>query len=159
MVFLAQSALLCALLFLAVLLPARGSALSIVYFYPKAYRDALYERGLADRTKVEHGANLWRAICLPGLFLYVLLSLALWSDVQDFPAAWLRGYGMLLIMNWFDGICIDRLWVGRSRFWVIPGMEDVPYVQTWTDVLKKRGLLTVLFLPIAALIGWLATLF
>ena len=28
-------------------------------------------------------------------------------------------------MNWYDGIVIDRLWVGHSRFWIIPGTAIV----------------------------------
>ena len=44
----------------------------------------------------------------------------------------------LEVMNWYDGIVIDRLWVGHSRFWIIPGMEEIPFVQTWPQVLKKR---------------------
>ena len=49
-------------------------------------------------------------------------------------------------MNWFDGIVIDRLWVGRSKIWRIEGMEGVPYVKLWKTVLIKRGLGTVLYL-------------
>ena len=29
-------------------------------------------------------------------------------------------------MNWYDGIVI------------VPGMEEIPFVQTWPQVLKKR---------------------
>ncbi|HCK88769.1 MAG TPA: hypothetical protein DHW39_08165, partial [Erysipelotrichaceae bacterium] len=55
------------------------------------------------------------------------------------------------VMNWYDGICIDRLWVGHSRFWIIPGTEDIPFVQTWPQVLKKRGVLTVIWIVLAVI--------
>ena len=48
-------------------------------------------------------------------------------------------------------IIIDRLWVGHSRFWVIPGTEGIPFVQTRPQVLKKRGILTVIWIAGAAL--------
>lgn len=53
---------------------------------------------------------------------------------------------------------IDRLWVGHSRFWVIPGMEGVPYVQTWPQVLKKRCILTLIWVIGAAIVAGLAVL-
>ena len=56
-------------------------------------------------------------------------------------------------MNWYDGIVIDRLWVGHSPFWIIPGTEDVPFVQTWRQVLRKRGILTLIWIAGAALIA------
>ncbi len=61
-------------------------------------------------------------------------------------------------MNWYDGIVIDRLWVGHSLFWVIPGTEDIPFVQTWPEVLKKRGILTLIWVVGAALVAGMAVL-
>ena len=48
-------------------------------------------------------------------------------------------------------IMIDRLWVGHSRFWIIPGTEEIPFVQTWPQVLKKRGILTLIWIAGAAI--------
>lgn len=48
-----------------------------------------------------------------------------------------------MVANWFDGIVLDRLWVGHSKIWRIKGMEGVPYVKA---VLTKRSLVTVLYL-------------
>ena len=61
-------------------------------------------------------------------------------------------------MNWYDGIVIDRLWVGHSTFWVIPGTEGIPFVQTWPQVLKKRGILTVIWIAGAAIVAGLIAL-
>lgn len=61
-------------------------------------------------------------------------------------------------MNWFDGVVIDRLWVGHSKFWVLPGTEDLPFVQTWGQVLKKRGILTLIWAVGAAIVGLLVIL-
>ena len=51
------------------------------------------------------------------------------------------------------GVVIDRLWVGHSRFWVIPGTEDIPFVQTWPQVLKKRGILSLIWIAGAAIVA------
>ncbi len=43
----------------------------------------------------------------------------------------------LEVMNWYDGIVIDKIWVGYSKFWLLPGCEDIPYVQTWKQMLNR----------------------
>ena len=68
-----------------------------------------------------------------------------------FRKAYVQALLFLEVMNWYDGICIDRLWVGHSRFWIIPGTEDIPFVQTWPQVLKKRGVLTVIWIVLAVI--------
>lgn len=47
------------------------------------------------------------------------------------------------------GLVIDRLWVGHSKIWRIKGMEGVPYIKPWKDVLIKRSLATILYLILA----------
>ena len=64
----------------------------------------------------------------------------------------------LEVMNWYDGIVIDRLWVGHSRFWIIPGTEEIPFVQTWPQVLKKRGILTLIWIAGAAIVAGIIVL-
>ena len=44
----------------------------------------------------------------------------------------------------YDGIVIDKIWVGYSSFRILPGCEDIPYVQTWKQALKKRTILTLI---------------
>lgn len=61
-------------------------------------------------------------------------------------------------MNWFDGIVIDRLWVGRSRIWRVEGMEGVPYVKPWREVLVRRGIGTAIYLLLAPPIAGIALL-
>ncbi len=61
-------------------------------------------------------------------------------------------------MNWFDGIMLDRLWVGHGKVWVIEGMEGSPYIKPWKSVLIKRSLATVLYLVIALVVAGLVVL-
>lgn len=56
-------------------------------------------------------------------------------------------------MNWFDGIVIDRLWVGHSKLWVIPETVDIPFVQTWKQVFKKRMILTLIWIVGATIVA------
>lgn len=61
-------------------------------------------------------------------------------------------------MNWYDGLVIDKLWVGHSKFWVIPGTEDIPFTWTWKGLLKKRCLLTLIWVVGAAITAGLVLL-
>lgn len=58
-----------------------------------------------------------------------------------------------LVMNWYDGFIIDEIWVRFSKFWVIPGLEDMDYVQSWTQMFRKRLVLTAIWLVGAAIIA------
>ena len=61
-------------------------------------------------------------------------------------------------MNWYDGIVIDRLWVGHSKLWLIPECAEIPYVQTWKQVLIKRSILTAIWLVLAFIVAGLIIL-
>ena len=64
----------------------------------------------------------------------------------------------LEVMNVYDGVVIDKLWVGHSRFWVLPGLEDAPFVQTWRQVLKRRSILALIWVVGAAIVGGIVVL-
>ena len=75
-----------------------------------------------------------------------------------FGAAYWQALLFLEVMNVYDGVMIDKLWVGHSRFGVLPGLEDVPFVQTWRQVLKKRSLLALIWTAGAAIVGGLVVI-
>ena len=86
--------------------------------------------------------------CIVMLVVLVMI-IAIWNHVTDFKTAYLQSYAFLLVvMNWFDGIVLDRLWVGHGKSWRIDGMEGVPYVKSWKNVIVKRSAATVMYLII-----------
>ncbi|MBQ8194916.1 MAG: hypothetical protein IJZ47_06075 [Oscillospiraceae bacterium] len=88
----------------------------------------------------------------------LVLIIGLWNSVSDFGTAYLQAVLFLEVMNWYDGIVIDRLWVGHSKLWIIKGTEDIPYVKTWKQVLKKRLVLTLVWIAGGAVIAGLVVL-
>ena len=153
-----QLALFCALFTLMVKLAVGGSALNGLYFYPKPVQEKVYALGLTDRETV---ARKRKHFMIP-FFLVMLSALALiiglWNSVHRFWPAYWQALLFLEVMNWYDGIVIDRLWVGHSRFWIIPGTEEIPFVQTWPQVLKKRGVLTLIWIVGAAIVSGIVVL-
>ncbi len=88
----------------------------------------------------------------------LILIIRLFNGIKDFRTAYLQALLFLEVMNWYDGIVIDRLWVGHSRFWIIPGTEGIPFVQTWPQVLKKRRILTLIWIVGAAVVAGIIVL-
>ncbi len=144
-----QMALYCLLFIGMVKCAVRNSGRNCLYFYPKEYIEEAQRRGIANKDEVmKKGKRFMIPFCIV-IFAVLVLIIAVWNGVTDFKTAWLQAWLFLVVMNWFDGIVLDRLWVGKSKIWKIRGMEGVPYIKPWKTVLVKRGLATVLYLPIA----------
>lgn len=150
-----QIVLYCLLFVLLVKCAAGNSGLNCLYFYPEEYIAEAQKRGLADRSAVmKKGRRFMLAFCAV-MFAALLLILSVWNRAADFKTAYFQSALLLVVTNWFDGIAVDRLWVGHSPLWRIAGMEGVPYVKPWRDILTKRAAATVVYLilslPVAAL--------
>ena len=153
-----QIALYCLLYFLLVKCAVQNSGRNCLYFYPKAYLDEAQNRGLADKAAVmKQGKHFMTCFCIL-IFAALILILARWNRVADFRTAYFQAALFLVAVNWFDGIFIDRLWVGHSKIWAVPGMEGVPYVKPWKTVLIKRTAATALYLILALGIAGIALL-
>ncbi len=153
-----QIALYCLLYFLLVKCAVQNSGRNCLYFYPKAYLDEAQNRGLADKAAVmKQGKHFMTCFCIL-IFAALILILARWNRVADFRTAYFQAALFLVAVNWFDGIVIDRLWVGHSKIWAVPGMEGVPYVKPWKTVLIKRTAATALYLILALGIAGIALL-
>ena len=54
-----------------------------------------------------------------------------------------------------------RSWInrmGNGKIWVIEGMEGIPYVKPWKQVLTKRGMGTILYLLISLAVAGIVVL-
>lgn len=136
----------------------RGGAINGIYFYPKPVQERAFELELIDRETVKRKRKQFMILFYAVLLLALLLIIGLWNGVSDFKMAYVQALLFLEVMNWYDGIVIDKVWVGHSKFWIIPGTEDLPFVPTWTQVLKKRGILTLVWAVGAAIVAGLAVL-
>ena len=153
-----QMALYCLLFIVLVKCAAGNSGLNCLYFYPKAYIDEAQKRGIADEdATMKKGTRFMVPFCIVMVAVLVVI-ISLWNRVTDFWAAYVQSLLFLVVMNWFDGIVIDRLWVGRSPVWRIRGMEGIPYVKPWKTVLTRRALGTVVYLILAPAVAGLALL-
>lgn len=135
-----------------------GGAVNGLYFYPKPVQERAISLGLMSRETLRRKRRCFMLPFMGVMLLSLLLMIGCWNGVSDFWTAYLQALLFLEVMNWYDGIVIDRLWVGHSRFWVILGTEDLPFVQTWKQILKKRGILTLIWIVGAAIVAALVVL-
>ncbi len=141
-----------------VALVVRGGAVNGLFFYPKPVQERAFALGLADREAMGRRRKRFMALFYLVMLGALLLIIGGWNRVRDFKTAYWQALLFLEVMNWYDGVVIDKLWVGHSKFWVLPGTEDLPFVQTWKQVLKKRGILTAIWIVGAAVVGGLVVL-
>ena len=153
-----QLILYCALFTLMVKIGVGKNALNGLYFYPKPVQEKVYALGLTDRETVAKKRKRFMIAFFAVMAAALVLIIRVWNGIQSFWAAYLQALIFLEVMNWYDGIVIDRLWVGHSSFWVIPGAEEIPFVQTWPQVLKKRGILTLIWIAGAAIVAVIVVL-
>ena len=153
-----QIILYCLMYILLVKCAVRNSGLNCLYFYPKAYIEEAHRRGIADKEAVmKKGKRFMIPFCLL-LFITLILILSVWNHVADFKTAYLQSALFLVVVNWFDALVIDYLWVGHSKIWIIRGMEGVPYVKPWKTILLKRSLATVMYLILSLAVAGIVVL-
>ncbi len=158
MLLVLQNVLFCLLFISLVKCAARNNGLNCLYFYPKEYIEEAHKRGLADKdATMKKGKRFMIPFCIVMLVVLILI-IAVWNHVTDFRTAYLQTVLFLVVMNWFDGIVLDKLWVGHSKIWVIEGMEGVNYTDPWKKILIKRGLATIMYLVLAFAVAGLIVL-
>ena len=153
-----QLVLFCALFTMMVKLAVGNNALNALYFYPKPVQERVYELGLTDRETVAKKRKRFMIPFFMVMLAALLLIIGLWNGVREFWPAYGQALLFLEVMNWYDGIVIDKVWVGCDRFWLLPGTEDLPYIQTWKQAWRKRMTLSLIWIAGAAIVALLVIL-
>jgi hypothetical protein len=136
----------------------KGGAINGLYFYPKAVQERAYEIGFTDRETVKQKRKRFMTAFYIVILTALVLIISVWNRVSDFTTAYLQALLFLEVMNIYDGVVIDKLWVGHSKFWILKGTEDIPFVQTWAQVLKKRSFLALIWVVGALIVAGLVVL-
>ncbi len=109
------------------------------------------ELGLTTHEAIKRNSRRFMIPFLLVIFSAPILIIGLWNRASDFRSAFLQSLLFLEVMNWYDGIVIDKLWVvWHSKFRVIPELKGIPYVKTWKQILIKRGIGSLLYVVIGA---------
>lgn len=150
--------LYCLLFTMMVRYAVRGGAIEGLYFYPKIVQERAIEIGLTTKEVMQRKKKIFMTEFYIIMLVALVLIIGVLHRVSDFKTAYLLALLFLGVMNWYDGIVIDKIWVGHSKFWILAGCEELPFVQTWKQVLKKRGLLTLIWIVGAVIVAEIVTL-
>lgn len=135
-----------------------GGAVNGLYFYPRPVQDRAIEIGLTTRESMKKRSKIFMSAFYIIMLVSLVLIIGLWNQVSDFKTAYLQALLFLLVMNWYDGIVIDKIWVGHSSFWILLGLENMPFTKPWGDMFKKRIILSLIWVVGAALVAGLVVL-
>ena len=142
-----------ALLVLVCLIGIRNGAVGMVHLYGPEVQERCIRLGLTTREKIRRGSVRFKAVCIPGYILYVLVCVYAVNGTRGFAAGFWQLLGILFVMNLIDRFLIDDFWVGHTRAWTIPGTEDLkPYI-TAADKRKKWLFGTVGLAAVAAVLA------
>lgn len=158
MITVIQLILFCLLFTLMVRYSVRGGAVNGLFYYPKTVQERAFEIGLSTREEMKKKRKVFMTEFYAVMGVALVLIIAVWNKVTDFKTAYLQALLFLEVMNWYDGIVIDKIWVGYSKFWILPGCEDLPFVQTWKQMFKKRIILTLIWVAGSALVAGVVVL-
>jgi hypothetical protein len=124
-----------------------------IFFYPKPVQQRVLELGLTDVATIRKRKKWFFTALVIGIAALPVLFIGVWNRVTDFQTAYVQTLILLEIMNWYDGIVVDLIWVKYSKFWRIKGTEDLPYTKSIQFVAIERGIMTLVYLPVAAVVA------
>ena len=136
----------------------RNGAVGMVHLYHQNVQDRCVELGLTIHEKISRNSKRFKAVCLPGYILYVLVCVYAINGARDFLSGFWQMFVILSVMNVMDRFLVDGWWVGHTKAWTIPGTEDLkPYI-TRQDKIKKWIMGTVGMAVVSAVLAGIAAL-
>ncbi len=136
----------------------RNGAVGMVHLYHQNVQDRCVELGLTTHEKISRNSKRFKAVCLPGYILYVLVCVYAINGARDFLSGFWQMFVILSVMNVMDRFLVDGWWVGHTKAWTIPGTEDLkPYI-TRQDKIKKWIMGTVGMAVVSAVLAGIAAL-
>lgn len=137
----------------------RKGAVGMVHLYSPEVQQRCIDLGLTTQEKIKRNSLRFKALCVPGYLIYVLVCVYAVNGARGFADGFWQLFVILSVMNLIDRFLVDGYWVGHTNAWVIPGTEDLkPYI-TAADKRKKWTFGTVGMLVIAAVLAGIMCLF
>ena len=125
--FLMEAVVLCALFHLAIWVQVRQAPARRVYSYAPAFVERYIELGKIPEIKnpstLERVKKKWPAAIVIGIVLGAIVYFV--NGSRSFLNGFLVIYGLWLVVDWYDAIVIDILWLCHSKMYILPGTEDM----------------------------------
>ena len=153
-----EGLILSALLVLFYAVGIRNGAVNMVFLYHRDVQERCIRNGLITEEQIKKNQSLFKGLCIPLYFLFVLVSVYAVNGAKGFWPGFWQMFGILSIVNLADRLLIDEYWVGHTKDWEIPGTEDLkPYIDG-KDKARKWLFGTIGYALICALLSGVMTL-
>lgn len=142
-------------LFMAWIVKGKGP-LGGIFYYDKQVQQRVMELGLIDQKTLQKWRTAANSTLVVGDVVILFIMIVLVNGARSFwDCAW-QFYVLFIGMELFDLAAVDILWVAKTKWWDIPGTEDLQ--QLWHDPTKKikgKARLLIVTIPLAAIFGGL----
>ena len=153
-----EGMLLGALLVLFCAVGIRRGAVNMAFLYHRDVQDRCVENGLITRDKIRRNKRLFKGLCIPVYFVFVLVSVYTVNGARGVWPGFRQMFAILSIVNLIDRLLIDEYWVGHTKAWEIPGTADMkPYING-KDKIGKWLMGTVGFAILCAILSGIMAL-
>ena len=110
-----------ALLVLVCAVGIRKGAVGMAHLYSPAVQQRCVKLGLTSPERIRRNSLLFKAVCIPGYIVYVLVCVYGINGARGFVWGFWQLLVILSVMNLIDRFGIDGYWVGHTNAWIIPG--------------------------------------
>ena len=136
----------------------RNGAVGMIHLYEQTVQNRAVELGMTTEEEINKRSLLFKAVCIPGYMIYVLVCVYALNGARGFWSGFWQAFVILFVMKLIDRFLIDEYWVGHTKAWIIPGTEDLrPYI-TARDKQRKWIMGTVGMAVIAAALSGITCL-
>ena len=130
-----------------------------LYNYPPAIQKRAIEKGITTQEELNANAKKNKTVGILLMLVLCMFFTCVINKERTFWAGFWQSYIFLNAFSLFDAVVIDSIWFCHSKWWVIPGTEDMTeayhdYAFHWKWFFL--GLLTVL--PLAVIFGGVVAL-
>lgn len=130
-----------------------------LYNYPPAIQKRAIEKGITTQEEMDANAKKNKMVGTLMMAIFSVFVTCIVNRQFTFWDGFLQSYIFFNAFSLFDALVIDTIWFCHSKWWVIPGTEDMTeayhdYAFHW-----KWFFLGLLFsLPLAAVMGGIVAL-
>lgn len=115
----------------------RNGAVGMVHLYHKDVQDRSVSLGLTTYDKIEKTRKRFKVFGTLAYLSYTLVCVYVVNGARGFLQGFWQLFLILSVLNVFDRILIDTVWVDHTKAWTIPGTEDLkPYINSHDKCVK-----------------------
>ena len=96
-----------------------------LYNYPPAIKERAVQKGITTQEELADHAKKNKIIGLAAMLILSMLITCVVNRQFTFLAGFVQSYIFFNVFSLFDALVIDSIWFCHSKWWVIPGTEDM----------------------------------